>query len=65
MALPKILIVREVKENDGTTWLDAGRNVEEAMGGHDGPIVVGTYKLFNKRTLVKTIRATKETKVKQ
>lgn len=51
--LPKIVIVYEAKDNDGTTYLVASRNVEEALTGTEPreQRVVGTYRPFNRRTL--------------
>ena len=51
MALPKLIMVREDKQNDGEVYLVAGRNPQEAMEDDYEPQVIGTYKLVGKRTL--------------
>lgn len=50
--LPKLIFISEHKENDGTVWLQADRLPLDAIEG-DGPTVVGTYQLVEKRTLKK------------
>lgn len=64
MSLPKIVVIYEAKENNGTKYLIASASATEAMDGTDGPRVVGTYRIFNRRTLVKQLKATKEVRVR-
>ena len=61
MSLPKIVIIYEADDH-GEKYLIASGSIQDVMQDSDGPRVVGTYRIFNKRTLVKNIKVTKETK---
>lgn len=57
MALPRIVFVKEEWDSDGTTYLLAGRNLEEVAPGEvNDPETVGTYVLKETRRFVKQVR---------
>ena len=60
MALPRIIFVREEPDTNGSKYLLAYAKRENAVGGDDGPTLVGTYQFVSKQRLVKVVRPQKE-----
>jgi len=51
MALPKQIYVKEVKDSDGSTYLDANRTIFGVA--EDDPHIVGIYHLSGKKKVQK------------
>ena len=55
MALPKQIYVKEVKDPDGFTFLDANRTIFAVA--EDDPHIVGIYRLIGKKKVQKVATA--------
>jgi hypothetical protein len=53
MALPKQIYVKEMKDSDGSTYLDANRTVFGVA--EDEAIIVGIYQLTGKKKVQKLV----------